>query len=99
MPAGNAEGEARLRWLDDPLRRVPREYSYSFPAADLYGFEREGVLNHLLNRKIGLYPEDMIEGFLLGVGEERISDEYQDRPQLKTRCPCTMNGEIGVIWT
>jgi hypothetical protein len=77
--------EARLRWLEDPLRRVPREYSYSFPAADLYGFEREGVLNHLLNRKIRLYPGDMIEGFLLGVGEECISADYRDRRCLVTQ--------------
>jgi hypothetical protein len=47
--------EARLRWLDDPLRRVPKEHSYSFPAAGVCGFEREVVLNHLLNRKIRLY--------------------------------------------
>ena len=78
-------GEARLRWLEDPLRRVPREYSYSFPAGGLYGFEREAVLNHFLNRKTRLYPGDMVEGFLLGVGEECISDEYHDRRRLVTQ--------------
>jgi hypothetical protein len=64
---------------------VPREHSYSFPAAGLCGFEREGVLNHLLNRKPRLYPGEMIEGSLLGIGEECISDEYHDRQCLVTQ--------------
>ncbi|MGA8230264.1 MAG: hypothetical protein WB795_02190 [Candidatus Acidiferrales bacterium] len=76
-------GETRLRWLEDPLRSVPREYSYSFPG--VYGFEREAVLNHVLNRKTRLYPGDMFEGFLLGVGEECISEEYHNRRNLVTQ--------------
>lgn len=78
-------GEARLRWLEDPLRNKPKEYSYSFPAPGPLGFGREAVLNHLLNRRTRLYPGDMVEGFLLGVGEECISDEYDDRRWLVTQ--------------
>jgi len=77
--------DLHFRWLEDPSRRVPREYSYSFPAPGPCGFEREAVLNHHLSRKIKLYSGDAIEGFLFGVGEECISEEYHDRRLLVTQ--------------
>ena len=38
-----------------------------------------------MNRKTRLYPGDRVEGFLLGVGEECISEEYHGRRHLVTQ--------------
>ncbi len=70
--------EPRIRWLSDPARQVPRQFTYEFPGSSLVGIERDAVLNHRLG-KTKIFPGDSLEGLLLGLGEETIPDEYQDR--------------------
>ncbi len=77
--------EPQFRWLEDPLGKVPREYTYSFPDPGPVGFERHVVLNHRLGRKGRLYPGDCPEGLLLGVGQEPIPSNYRHRQSLEMR--------------
>ena len=77
--------EPRFNWLEDPLRKVPREFIYSFPNGGPIGFDRDVVLNHRIGREDKLYPGDCREGLLLGVGQERAPVEYRDRQRLQTR--------------
>ncbi len=77
--------EPRFRWLEYPLGKAPREYTYSFPDPGPVGFEPDDVLNHRLGRKGRLYPGDWIEGLLLGVGQEPMPSHYQDRQALDMR--------------
>ena len=77
--------EPRFRWLEYPLGKVPREYTYSFPDPGPVGFEPDDVLNHRLGRKGRLCPGDWIEGLLLGVGQEPMPSDYQDRQLLVMR--------------
>src|SRR5712692_4875446 len=77
--------EPRFRWLEEPLRKVPREYTYSFSDPGPVGFERDVVLNHRLGRKGRLYPGDCLEGLLLGVGQEPIPSNYRHRQSLEMR--------------
>lgn len=70
--------EPRIRWLWDPARQVPRQFTYEFPASSLVGIARDAVLNHRLG-KTKIVPGDSIEGLFLAVGGETIPDEYQDR--------------------
>ena len=66
--------EPQFTWLEDPLRKSPRDYAYSFPPHGPAGFGREVVLNHYVGRKLN--PAATIEGLLLGVGQARVPDEY-----------------------
>ncbi len=77
--------EPQFRWLEDPSRKSPREYTYSFPRRGPEGFERSVVLNHRLGRKGKLNPGGELDGLLLGVGQAPIPDEYSDRRGLLTR--------------
>lgn len=74
--------ESGFRWLDDPWKKVPRESSYSFPQYGPQALERECVLNHRAGRQGRLLPGECIEGFLCGVGQVCIPDEYQHRQRL-----------------
>jgi hypothetical protein len=77
--------EPQFRWLEDPLRKVPRQFTYEFPSHGPVGFEREVVLNHRLGAKGRLNPGDCLDGFLLGVGQRPIPGAYSDRQILRTR--------------
>ncbi len=77
--------EPQFRWLEYPLGKVPREYTYSLPDPWPAGFEPDDVLNHRVGRKGRLYSGDCIEGLLLGVGQEPMPSHYQDRQALDMR--------------
>jgi hypothetical protein len=74
-----------FRWLDDPFRKSPRQYEYSFPRHGPEGFDREAVLNHRLGKHGRLNPREQLEGLLLGVGQAPIPKKYSDRQCLVTR--------------
>ena len=75
--------ESEFHWIEDPRRKAPREYTYSFPDPGPTGFERDAVLNHRFGRRDSrLGPDGWIEGLLLGVGREPIPEEYRDRQRL-----------------
>jgi hypothetical protein len=77
--------ESDFHWLEDPLRKTPRERTYSFPERGPEAFERECVLNHRVGRRGRLLPGDCIEGLLCGVGQARIPDEYHHNQSLSMR--------------
>jgi hypothetical protein len=77
--------ETDFRWLEDPLRSVPREYTYSFFEGGPVAFEREVVLNHRLGRRGRLCPGDSFEGLLLGMGQLPIPDKHRDGQGLRTQ--------------
>ena len=77
--------EPHFQWLEDPARKAPREFAYSFPPLGPTGFERDIVLNHRRRRNGFLGPGDYIEGLLLGVGQEPIPSNYRNRQPLDMR--------------
>ena len=77
--------EPHFQWLEDPARKAPREFSYSFPPLGPTGFERDIVLNHRRRRNGFLGPGDSMEGLLLGVGQEPIPGNYRDCQPLDLR--------------
>jgi len=77
--------EWHFRWLENPLRRIPREYLYSHPSYGPDGFDPEVVLNHRLNGRCKLLPDDWVDGLLLGAGQAPIPDEYVDGQQVQMR--------------
>jgi len=77
--------ESHFRWLENPLGKVPREYTYSFPPPGPAGFDPDAVLNHLLRPGRKLYPGDLLEGLLFGVGQASIPAQYLDRQALQMR--------------
>ena len=77
--------ESDFRWLENPLGKIPREYDYWFPPPGPAGFDPAVVLNHRLRHGCKLYPDDCLEGLLLGVGQSPIPDHYVDRQGLKMR--------------
>ncbi len=77
--------ESGFHWLEDPLKKMPRESIYSFPKYGPEGLERECVLNHRVGRHSRLLPGDCIEGLLCGVGQAYIPDEYHHRQRLSMR--------------
>jgi hypothetical protein len=77
--------EPQFRWVEDPSRKIPKEFTYSFPPGGPEGFERMDVLNHRLGGKGRLCPGDCLEGLLLGVGQEPIPEIYDDRQVLRSR--------------
>jgi hypothetical protein len=74
--------EWNFKWLEDPFRKSPRGYSYSFPPPGSLEFEREVVLNHRIGRKGRLNPEDSFEGLLLGKGQACLPDTFRDRQRM-----------------
>jgi hypothetical protein len=74
--------ERNIEWLEDPFRKSPRGYSYSFPPPGSLEFEREVVLNHRIGRKGRLNPEDSFEGLLLGKGQACLPDTFRDRQRM-----------------
>ena len=75
--------ESGFHWLQDPLKKMPRESTYSFPRYGPEGFDRECVLNHRVGHHGRLLPDDCIEGLLCGVGQAYIPDGYQHRQRLQ----------------
>jgi hypothetical protein len=75
--------ENSFRWLQDPFRESPRQYTYSYPAPGPAGFERDVVLNHRLGDQGRIMPGDWLEGLLLGVGDEPIPEEHCDRQRIE----------------
>lgn len=74
--------EPGFHWLEDPLRKKPRERLYKFPRPSVLTFERELVLNHRIGRLGVLLPSDYLDGLLLGVGEASIPESFQHRQPL-----------------
>jgi hypothetical protein len=68
----------QICWLEDPFRNAPRKFIYSFPKPDLQGFERDLVLNHQFGQNSKLFLGDQLDGFLLGIGDEPIPDQFRD---------------------
>ena len=77
--------EWHIEWLEDPFRKSPRGYSYSFPPPGSLEFEREVVLNHRIGRKGRLNPGDSFEGLLLGKGQACLPDNFRDRQRMITK--------------
>lgn len=71
--------ESQFRWLEKPWTKSPQEREYLFSSPRLAGFDPEDVLNHRLGSKGKLFPNSDREGFLLGVGQAPIPEEYLDR--------------------
>ena len=55
--------ETQFQWLEDPWRKMPREYAYSFPKPGPEGFQRDIVLNHRLGRHGRILSGGCLEGF------------------------------------
>jgi hypothetical protein len=68
-----------FRLLEDPWRKMPREYSYSSPKVPTLSFEREAVLNHRFGHQGRLNPGDSLDGLILGAGSQAIPDQYHHR--------------------
>jgi hypothetical protein len=77
--------EPNFRWLENPLRKSPRECLYSFPPPGPVGFEPEVVLNHRVGRKGRLNPGESFEGLLLGMGQGRLPDDFRDRQRVSAK--------------
>jgi hypothetical protein len=77
--------ESRFRWLENPLAKVPREYFYSFAPPGPAGFDLDAVLNHRFRRGCKLYPDDWLEGLLVGVGQASVPDQYLNRQGVRMR--------------
>jgi hypothetical protein len=77
--------EWNFEWLEDPLRKSPRGYSYSFPPPGPVEFAREVVLNHRIGRKGRLNPGDSFEGLLLGKGQACLPDTFRDRQRMRAK--------------
>jgi hypothetical protein len=75
--------ENSFRWLQDPFRESPRQYTYSFPAPGPSGFERDIILNHRIGARGRIMPGDWVEGLLLGIGDEPMPGKYCDRQRVK----------------
>ena len=75
--------ESDFRWLEDPRKLTPCEVNYSFPKYGPEGLDRECVLNHRVGRNGRLLPGGCTRGFLCGVGQACIPDEYQDRQRVR----------------
>jgi hypothetical protein len=74
----------QIRWLKVPLSRACAKFYSSLPMSDFPSLEGETILNHSLKPNSKLYPEDWPDGFLLGIGEEPIPDQYRDRQPFET---------------
>jgi hypothetical protein len=66
--------------LKKPSSKEVRERGdYVLSACGSCGFDSSVVLNHRFRRGSKLYPEDVVEGFLLGEGTSSVPQEYSDR--------------------
>ena len=77
--------DEQFHWLGDPSRASPRKSCYSFPPPGPFGIDREVVLNHHVGTAGRLCPGGQLEGFLLGMGQTAVPDEYRDRQPLPMR--------------
>jgi hypothetical protein len=68
--------------LPDRVKKSRKPF-YSMPAPRLERYERDMVLNHLVNRRHTWRPGKTVEGLLLAVAETRIPWEYYDRERLE----------------
>jgi hypothetical protein len=71
--------EFHMTLVPDPERKKPphrRSYYVLHPRRARY--ERETVLNHLIGRRRLLAPSQVVEGFLLAVGQDPIPSGYRD---------------------
>ena len=75
----------QMRWLEDPLRKAPAKNYYSLPMPNYPRLERDLVLNHRFGPNRKLLRGDKMDGFLLGIGEEPIPDQYRDRQLFEAR--------------
>jgi hypothetical protein len=73
--------ESDVRWLQDPYeigggRTVDYRFGGKEPL-EFDGFERSEVLNHLADVRRMWSRGQSLKGYLLGIGNERIPDQYQ----------------------
>jgi hypothetical protein len=74
--------EANIRWLQFPLKEIPRDYSSAYWAFGCSAFGPEMLLKDRVGRKGTLYPGDCLDGRLLGAVEDSIPLEYDDRKRV-----------------
>ena len=77
--------ELQFRWLEYPVSKRPREYTYDFRLYEPISFAPETVLNHRIGRKGKLLPGDDFEGLLLGIGQSPIPNAYSNRQSIQSR--------------
>ena len=69
--------EGYVWWLDDPFERDGRSYVYRFYRNYIPQYERGQVLNHLADVR-RMWPRGhSLKGYLLGVGNGPIPDQYR----------------------
>src|SRR6266852_3304299 len=69
-----------FHWLKRLSSKEVCEFGgYTLPASGPCEFDPAIVLNHRFTRGFKLYPEEQIEGFLLGEGTASIPDDYPNR--------------------
>lgn len=66
-----------VRWLDDPLKSGGRSDVYRFDRKYFLEFERNRVLNHLADVQRMWSRGESLKGYLLGIGNEPIPDEFR----------------------
>lgn len=70
--------EERFGWLEPCRRGRPTRNIYVWPDEGPHGFAAGEVLNNRLGPKGRLFPGDRLEGFLLGVGDGAIPENYRN---------------------
>lgn len=77
--------ESDVRWLEDPYeigggRSVDYRFGGKEPLVD--GFERSEVLNHLADVRRMWSRGESLKGYLLGIGNTPIPDQFQPRAEI-----------------
>jgi hypothetical protein len=91
---------ADFSWLK---KASPRELSkwggYVIPGGGTCGFDHSVVLNHRLRRNLKLYPDEPIEGLLLGAGTTSVPADYPNRKLVPVQLVAfTTRGEAYGTW-
>ncbi len=77
---------AGLHWLTKPSSKQVRDWGgYVLPTCGPCGFDPGEVLNHRFGHHSKLYPDEWLEGLLLGEGTASVPDEYPDRKLVPMR--------------
>jgi hypothetical protein len=78
------EGQ-NFAWLKASARREPKGEVYVWPGHGTHGIPAGEVLNHRLGSKGKLFPGDCLEGFLLGVGDSTIPENYRNGQRISRK--------------
>jgi hypothetical protein len=75
--------ESEVRWLEDPCEiGSGRSVDYRFGSKDLLEFPRSEVLNHLADVRRMWSRGESRKGYLLGIGNTPIPDQFQPRAEI-----------------